>query len=96
MKALMIGAVVAGTIAFAGTATAASGEDLAKSGGCMTCHNVDGKKMGPGFKEISAKYKGKADAQKMLTEKLAGAKGHPEVKAKGEDLGNIVKWVLSL
>jgi cytochrome c len=94
MKALMIGAVVAGTLAFAGVAAAQ--EDAAKAAGCMTCHNVDGKKMGPGFKEISAKYKGKADAQKMLTEKLASAKGHPEVKAKGEDLGNIVKWVLSL
>lgn len=96
MKALMIGAVVAGAVAFAGTAMAASGEDLAKSGGCLTCHNVEGKKMGPGFKETAAKYKGKADAQKTLTDKLAAAKGHPEVKAKGDDLGNIVKWVLSL
>jgi hypothetical protein len=27
---------------------------------------------------------------------LSTAKGHPEVKAKGDDLKGIVKWVLSL
>ena len=88
--------LAAATFALMGATGAALAQDATAKLGCNTCHAVDTKKMGPGFKEISAKYKGKADAQKTLTEKLAGAKGHPEVKAKGEDLGNIVKWVLSL
>ena len=36
-----------------------------------------------------------AGAQKMLVDKLASGKGHPEVKAKGAELDGIVKWVLA-
>ena len=54
------------------------------------------RRLGPSFKDIAAKYKGKADAEATLVAKLSGAKGHPEVKAKGDDLKGIVKWVLSL
>ncbi len=61
-----------------------------------TATTSSAKKIGPAFKDVAAKYKGKADAQKMLVEKLSTAKGHPEVKAKGDDLKSLVKWVLSL
>jgi hypothetical protein len=47
--------------------------------------------MGPGFRRPPPQYKGKADAQKMLTES-SPAPRVIRVKAKGEDLGNIVKW----
>lgn len=93
MKAVVIAAVVAVGMAAAGTASAQ--EDKAKAAGCMTCHDVATKKMGPAFKEVAAKYKGKADAEAMLVDKLAEKKGHPEVKAKGDDLKGIVKWVLA-
>ena len=62
----------------------------------MNCHDVATKKMGPAFKDVSAKYKGKAGAEATLVTTLSTAKGHPEVKAKGDDLKGIVKWVLSL
>ena len=94
MKSIVIAAVVAVGMAAAGTASAQ--EALAKSSGCMNCHDVATKKMGPAFKEVAAKYKGKADAEATLVTKLSTAKGHPEVKAKGDDLKGIVKWVLSL
>jgi cytochrome c len=93
MKSVVIAAVVAAGLACAGTASAQ--EALAKSSGCMTCHDVATKKMGPSFKDIAAKYKGKADAQATLVNKLEKKEGHPEVKAKGDDLTNIVKWVLA-
>ena len=48
-------------MAAAGTASAQ--EALAKSSGCMNCHDVAAKKIGPAFKDIAAKYKGKADAE---------------------------------
>jgi cytochrome c len=94
MKSIVIAAVVAVGMATAGAASAQ--EALAKSSGCLNCHDVATKKMGPAFKEVAAKYKGKADAEATLVTKLSTAKGHPEVKAKGDDLKGIVKWVLSL
>jgi cytochrome c len=94
MKLIMIAAIAAAGLAAAGTANAQ--EALAKSSGCLNCHDISTKKVGPAFKDVAAKYKGKADAQKMLVEKLSTAKGHPEVKAKGDDLNSLVKWVLSL
>ena len=93
MKSVVIAAAVAAGLAFAGTASAQ--EALAKSSGCMNCHDIAAKKIGPSFKDTAAKYKGKADAEKMLVTKLSTAKGHPEVKAKGDDLTSLVKWVLS-
>ena len=93
MKSIVIAAIVAAGIAAAGTANAQ--EALAKSSGCLNCHDIATKKIGPAFKEVAAKYKGKADAEAMLVAKLAEAKGHPEVKAKGDDLKSLVKWVLT-
>ncbi len=93
MKSIVIAAIAAVAIGAAGSASAQ--EALAKSSGCMNCHDISAKKMGPPFKEVAAKYKGKADAPAMLEAKLAGAKGHPEVKAKGDDLKSLIKWVLS-
>ena len=93
MKSIVIAAVAA--VAFGAAGAASAQEAAAKSAGCMNCHDVSAKKMGPSFKEVAAKYKGKADAAATLEAKLAGAKGHPEVKAKGDDLKGIIKWVLA-
>jgi cytochrome c len=93
MKAVVIAAVVAVGMAAAGTASAQ--EALAKSSGCMNCHDIATKKIGPAFKDVAAKFKGKADAEATLVAQIGGAKGHPEVKAKGDDLKGIIKWVLA-
>jgi cytochrome c len=71
-------------------------EALAKSSGCLNCHAVDTKKMGPAFKDVAAKYKGKADAEATLVAKISDAKGHPAVKASADDVKSLVKWVLSM
>jgi cytochrome c len=94
MKSIVIAAVLAAGMGVAGTANAQ--EALAKSSGCLNCHDVATKKMGPAFKEIATKNKGKADAEAKIIAKLSAGKDHPEVKAKGDDLKGIVKWVLSL
>jgi cytochrome c len=94
MKSIVIAIIAAAAIGTAGAANAQ--EALAKSSGCLNCHDVNTKKIGPAFKDVAAKYKGKADAQAMLVAKLSEAKGHPSVKAKGDDLNSLVKWVLSL
>ena len=88
MKSFVIAAVVAAGLAFAGTASAQ--EALAKSSGCLNCHDVDTKKIGPAFKDVAAKYKGKADAETMLVTKIStSGKGHPEVKAMGDDVKSL-------
>jgi cytochrome c len=76
-------------------ATSNAQEALAKSSGCLNCHAVDTKKIGPAFKDVAAKYKGKADAEAMLVAKISGGKEHPAVKASGDDVKTLVKWVLS-
>ena len=93
MKLIVLSAVLAASLAATGVARAS--EALAKSSGCLSCHAVEKKKVGPSFKETAAKYKGKADAQATLVAALGAGKTHPEVKAKGEDLTAIVKWVLA-
>ena len=94
MKLIAMAAVASIALAAAGSANAQ--EALAKSSGCLNCHAVDAtKKVGPGFKEVAAKYKGKADAEAALTAKLSTGKGHPAVKASADDVKSLVKWVLS-
>jgi len=94
MKSIVIAAVVAIGMTAAGTASAQ--EALAKSSGCLTCHDVATKKIGPAFKDVSAKFKGKANAEATLVAKVSGAKDHPKVTASEGDVKSVVKWVLSL
>jgi cytochrome c len=93
MKLIAMAVVASFALAAAGAANAQ--EALAKSSGCMNCHDVSTKKVGPAFKEVAAKYKGKADAEGMLSTKLTSGQGHPAVKASADDVKSLVKWVLS-
>jgi cytochrome c len=95
MKSIAIAAVFGVCIAIAAAANAQDGAALVKSGGCVTCHALDTKKVGPPYKESAAKYKGKADAEATLYTKMSTANGHPEVKLKGDDLKAAIKWVLA-
>ena len=92
----LIAMAAGASIALAAAGVASAQEALAKSSGCLNCHSVDAKKIGPGFKEVAAKYKGKADAEATLTAKISAGKEHPAVKASGDDVKSLVKWVLSL
>jgi cytochrome c len=94
MKSMMM--VVLATAAFAVAGTASAQEALAKSSGCLNCHAVDTKKMGPAFKDVAAKFKGKADAEATLVTAITTAKGHPQVKASPDDVKAVVKWVLAM
>jgi cytochrome c len=93
MKPFVIAAVAAAGMMMTGMANA--DEALAKKSGCLTCHAVDKKKMGPAFKDVAANYRGKADAQAAIVAKLKAGKDHPAVKANEADLASLTKWVLS-
>ena len=103
MKALMIAVAAAGSLMIAGQA--AADQALAQKSGCMACHTVDKKVLGPAYKDVAAKYKGQKDAEAKLIEKVKkGGSGvwgpipmpanSPQVK--DEDIKKIVQWVLSL
>jgi cytochrome c len=96
MKLMMMVAVTAAALGFAGVAVAQDQSALGKSSGCLNCHDVDAKKVGPSFKSVAAKYKGKADAEAMLVTKVSTAKDHPKVSASPDDVKALVKWVLAM
>ena len=90
MNGLRFVVMVAGAIA-AGAVLAQSGADVVKAKGCLGCHAVDQKKIGPSFKDIAAK-KGDAGA---LAAKLKEGKGHPKVAASDAEIKAAVEYVLS-
>ena len=96
MKSMMMVVLTTAALAATGAAVAQDQSALAKSSGCLNCHDVEAKKMGPSFKSVAAKFKGKADAEVTLVTKLTTAKDHPEVKAKPDDVKALVKWVLAM
>jgi cytochrome c len=83
--------------------------DLAKKSGCLACHSVDKKIVGPAWKDVGAKYKGDAGAKAELIAKVKkGGKGNwtqvtggapmppysPRVS--DENIEKLVTFVLSL
>jgi cytochrome c len=91
MKASVLVFAAAAALA-AGAAYAQSGADVLKSKGCLNCHEADKKKVGPSFKDIAAKSKGK---QAELVAKLKEGKGHPKVAASDAELNAAVQAVLA-
>jgi cytochrome c len=74
MRSLMIGAGVAAML-FSGVAAADLA--LAKKSGCLACHSVEKKIVGPAWKDVAAKYKGDSGAKALLIEKVKkGGKGN--------------------
>ena len=96
MKKLWVAMVGAAGLLAAGMANAQSGADLAKAKICMGCHDLDKKKVGPGFKDVAAKYKDNKEAEGKLIAALKEGKGHPsKVAASDAELKTLVQFVLS-
>lgn len=83
----------------------ADGAALAKKSGCMACHAVDKRLVGPSFKEVAAKYKGDNESAAKLAKKVrgggAGSFGSTPMLAapasvSDDDIKTIVAWILSL
>lgn len=94
MKATVFVLAVAGALA-AGAAWAQAGTDVLKAKGCLNCHDMDKKKVGPSFKDLAAKYKGKQGAEGELVAKLKSGKGHPKSQATETDLQAAVRQALA-
>lgn len=108
MKALLLAIAAAGSMLVAtqaGAVDAAAAQALAQKSGCLACHSIDKKVLGPAYKDVAAKYKGDKTAEARLVAKVkAGGSGvwgpmpmppnSPQVK--DADIKTVVEWVLSL
>ncbi len=107
MKALVVSAAVAASLL---AAPVFASTDLATKSGCLGCHGVDKKLVGPAFRDIGKKYKA-ADEAKLVerVKKGTAATGGqvwkevnngavpmpPHPQVKDEDIKTLVKWILS-
>ena len=106
------GIALSGTVMMSASAFAkdqAAGLELARKSGCLACHSIEKKVVGPSWKDISAKYKGNAGARDELIGKVkGGGKGRwTEVtggipmppyspRVADADIEHLVDFVLSL
>lgn len=78
-------------------AYADSPQDMLKAKGCLGCHDIDKKKVGPAYKDVAKKYAGDSGAEAKIADKLKEGKGHPiKVKASDDELKTLISYVLSL
>ncbi|MDR2710120.1 MAG: cytochrome C' [Burkholderiales bacterium] len=94
LKVLMV-AVAAGALLSAGAVSAQDTAALMKSKGCLSCHDVEAKKMGPSYKELSAKYASDKGAVARIVEAQKTGKGHMKVNATDDELKAMVESALS-
>lgn len=92
MKTLLIAAAAAAGLA-SGAVIAQS--DVLKAQGCLGCHDMDKKKVGPAFKDVAAKYKGDKSKAGDIVTKMKDGKGHPKVSKPDADLKAAVEAALS-
>lgn len=101
MKTIVALLSVAGVLA---ATPALANQDLATKKGCMACHALDKKLVGPAYKEVAAKYKGQKDAEAKLADKvIKGGKGAwgevpmpPNAAVTPDEAKTLVKWVLAM
>jgi cytochrome c len=75
---------------------------LAKGSGCLACHAVDGKRLGPSFRDLAARYRGDAGAPGRLASKVrGGGQGAwgavpmpPQPQLPDQDIAALVSWIL--
>jgi cytochrome c len=94
MKAIAIAVVLATGVLATGAVYADSGEELAKSSGCLNCHAVDTKKIGPAYKDVAKKFKGKPRADAIAAMRAASV--HSSLKVSDKDLSEIIEWIQKL
>lgn len=101
---------ISGIMALAATASNAAlddakGQALLKKGACLSCHTMDKKIVGPAFKDVAAKHKGKAgtvaEIEKVIRNGSKGAygpiamPGTPKSKLSDAEARDLAQWLLS-
>jgi len=77
-------------------------QPLLAANNCLACHSVDQKVVGPAYKDVAAKYKGRADAVAYLTGKIKGGSAKvwgdvmvmpPNTGVSDADIKVIAEWL---
>lgn len=106
MKTCILTIAAAAALMLASQANAAdAAETLAQKNGCLACHSIDKKVLGPSYKDVAAKYKGDKTAEAKLISKVKmGGSGvwgpipmpaHSQ-QAKDADIKTIIQWILKM
>ena len=105
MKPSLRTALAAALIGLLHTGVAMASPQIALKAGCVGCHMADRKLVGPSYKEIAVKYRGKPDALAKLTQRVR--KGGPgtwgpvpmpvsdTARISDADLKAVITWMLS-
>ena len=70
---------------------------------CLACHGLSGRIVGPGFEEVAARYRGRADAETYLIRKIRlGGEGvwgavpmPPQQALKDDEVATIARWLVA-
>ncbi len=99
MKSLVVTSLIAAGLVM--SAPAFANKDLATKSGCMACHQVDKKVVGPSYQDVAKKYTA-ADEAKLVAKVKAGGAGvwgpvpmPPNAAVKDDDIKTLVKWILA-
>jgi cytochrome c len=105
MKVLSFVGAVALAASFNSVAVASP--ELATKSGCLACHAVDKKVIGPAYKDVAKRYAGDAKAEAMLigkvknggvgnwTKETGGMAMPPNAHVSDADAKTLVKWILT-
>jgi len=101
MKRILI--TLAVSLFAATSAMADAGLDLAKAKNCLACHSVDKKVVGPAYKDVAAKYAGKAGMVDTLAEHIMkGSQGvwgpipmPANTQVNAADAKTLATWILA-
>lgn len=103
MKKILVPLFSLAALAAVQTATAATGEELMNSKGCMACHQLEVKIVGPAYKEVAAKRSAEEDGRAVVVESiLKGSSGvygpipMPPNAVNQEEAEILADWILSL
>jgi cytochrome c len=101
-----LGGVALGVLPLGAQAADPDLNALLTKSGCVACHNVDKKIIGPSYKDVAAKYKGQPDAAAMLFDKVRkGGSGvwgpapmppHVPSQISDDDLKHVIAMILKL
>jgi len=102
MKNILAISAAAAAIVVAAGAQAQDPAKLAQEKGCLACHQIDKKLVGPAYKEVAAKYRNDKNALPKLVKKVReGGQGvwgqvpMPPNQVSEKEAQALVTWVLS-
>lgn len=103
VAALQLSSPSAGAATAASDSTTTAGQALASDSGCLACHGLVHKQVGPGFAQIAERYRADAQAPERLAGKIrsgsVGAWGRVIMPRQGQvseaQARLLAAWVLS-